>query len=149
MDIAELAALAHLFATAIVVGFQLLLGLGVPWGAYAMGGRFPGRFPPRMRVIAVVQAVVLSLLALVVLSAAGVIAPDLTAGLTWLIFIVVAINAVRMPSIREVLKARITTSLLARVSNQRNDKPSIGKPPNCEELNDSSTTTATGVNMKR
>ena len=71
MDIAVLAALVHLVATAIVVSFQLLLALGAPWGEYTMGGRFPGRFPPRMRVLAVVQAVVLSLLALVVLSAAG------------------------------------------------------------------------------
>jgi hypothetical protein len=47
-----------------------------------------------MRVLAVVQAVVLSLLALVVLSAAGVIAPGLTADLPWLIWIVVAMDAV-------------------------------------------------------
>jgi hypothetical protein len=47
-----------------------------------------------MLVLAVVPPVVLSLLALVVLSAAGVIAPDLTAGLPWLIWIVVAMDAV-------------------------------------------------------
>jgi hypothetical protein len=94
MDIAVLAAIVHLLATAIVVGFQLLLALGAPWGEYAMGGRYPGRFPPRMRVLAVGQAIVLSLLALVVLSAAGVVAPDLTAGLPWLIWIVVAVDTV-------------------------------------------------------
>jgi hypothetical protein len=61
---------------------------------------------------------------------------------------VVAMIAVRTPSIREVRKARITASLSASVQNQRSENPSMGKPPNWEELNDNSTTTATGVNMK-
>ncbi len=73
MDLADLAALAYLAATLVVVGFQVALALGAPWGAYAMGGRFPGRFPPRMRLLAVVQTVVLGLLALVVLESAGLI----------------------------------------------------------------------------
>lgn len=94
MDIIVLAALLYVAATVIVVGFQVLLALGVPWGAYAMGGRFPGRFPPMMRVLALVQAVVLGLLAGVVLSAAGVIAPDLTERLPWLVWLAVAISAV-------------------------------------------------------
>jgi hypothetical protein len=94
MDIAVLAALVHLVGTLIVVGFQIALACGAPWGTYAMGGRFPGRFPAPMRALAMVQAIVLGLLALVVLSAAGVVAPDVTAGLPWLIWLVVAIDAV-------------------------------------------------------
>ncbi len=66
---------AGLFAavTAIVVAFQLALALGAPWGAYAMGGAFPGTFPPGMRVAALAQAIILSGIALVVLSAAGIV----------------------------------------------------------------------------
>lgn len=56
MDIAVLAALAYVLATIVVVAFQVLLALGAPWGSNAMGGRFPGRFPPAMRVLAVVVA---------------------------------------------------------------------------------------------
>ena len=94
MDNAEVSALVYLAATAIVVGFQLLLALGAPWGAYAMGGSFPGRLPPFMRVLAVVQAVVLGLLAIVVLSAAGLLVPELAGGAPWPIWVVVAVTAV-------------------------------------------------------
>ncbi len=78
----EAAAVAFALFTAMVVAFQLGLALGAPWGEYAMGGRFPGRFPPRMRVAAVV------------LSRAGVLAHQLTAGIGWLGWVPVALSAV-------------------------------------------------------
>ena len=59
--------------TAIVVLFQFALALGVPWGEMAMGGKFPGRFPPQMRAAALVQIVLLILTALVVITHAGLI----------------------------------------------------------------------------
>ena len=42
-------AAAILFAavTVGVIAFQFALALGAPWGAYAMGGAFPGRYPRR------------------------------------------------------------------------------------------------------
>ena len=89
-------AAAGLFALTMagVVAFQIALALGAPWGAYAMGGSFPGRYPPALRVVAVVQAVVLGALALVVLSAAGLIAPEVVAGLPILAWLPVAVSAV-------------------------------------------------------
>ena len=81
-------------ATLVVVVFQLALALGAPWGAYAMGGRYPGRFPPAMRALALVQAIVLGLAAVVVVSAAGLTGIDATATRPWLIWIVVALAAV-------------------------------------------------------
>jgi hypothetical protein len=101
-------AAALVFAAAIcsVIAFQVALALGAPWGEYAMGGRFR-TFPPRMRVAAVVQAVVLALLAVIVLSAAGVVVPALTDGRPWLAWVPVAISAVSLvlnlitPSARE------------------------------------------------
>ena len=57
-----------------------------------MGGAFQGRYPPAMRVAAVVQAVALGVLGLVVLSAAGIVVPDLAASLPWLIWVAVAIS---------------------------------------------------------
>jgi hypothetical protein len=79
-----LAVLAYVVATVVVVAFQLALAAGAPWGELAMGGRFPGRFPPPMRVVAIVQAGVLVLLALVVLDAAGVVDLGWTSALPWL-----------------------------------------------------------------
>ncbi len=59
----------------VVCLFQLSLALGAPWGAYAMGGAFPGVFPAAMRIAALVQIGVLVLAGLVVLSRAGVVLP--------------------------------------------------------------------------
>ena len=94
MDIAGIAALAYLVASLVVIAFQVLLALGAPWGAYAMGGSHSGRLPPAMRVAAAVQALVLGVLAIVVLSRAGVTDRDITAGYPWLIWVVVAVSAV-------------------------------------------------------
>ena len=89
-----MAALMFAVVAGGVVAFQLALALGAPWGAYAMGGAYPGRFPPPLRVAAVVQAVVIGLLALVVLSAAGLILPDLAATFPWLVWLPLAVSAV-------------------------------------------------------
>jgi len=92
--LASLAAILYAALTAGVVAFQVALALGAPWGAYAMGGALPGRFPPRLRVAAVSQAVVLAGLALGVLSRAAVVRPELTSGTPWLIWVAVAISVV-------------------------------------------------------
>jgi hypothetical protein len=71
--------LAILFAvlTAIVMIFQGCLAAGLPWGAASMGGKFPGKYPPKMRVVAVINIFILGLIALVVLSRAGLLFPEL------------------------------------------------------------------------
>lgn len=58
---------------AVVVIFQFALALGAPWGEWAMGGKFRGRFPPQMRVVALVQIVFLVFIILVVLIRAEMI----------------------------------------------------------------------------
>lgn len=63
-----------------VVAFEVALALGAPWGAYAMGGAFRGRYPTSMRVAAVAQAVVILLMAAVVLSRAGLRAGEQLTG---------------------------------------------------------------------
>lgn len=57
--------------SAIAALFQLALALGAPWGDYAMGGRFPGKWPTKMRIAAVIQIAVLFLLAFIVLVKSG------------------------------------------------------------------------------
>ena len=93
MDITALSALVFAVVAAGVIAFQFALALGAPWGAYAMGGAFPGRYPQPLRVAAIVQAVVMAFIAIVVLSAAGLVTPDLAVAFPWLIWIVVAFSA--------------------------------------------------------
>lgn len=66
---------AYIFGllTAIVMLFQMALALGAPWGEMAMGGKFPGRFPPMLRIGAIVQMLLLAFAALVVLTRAGLV----------------------------------------------------------------------------
>jgi hypothetical protein len=94
MDVTVLAATTYAVVTAGVIVFQVALALGAPWGAYAMGGAFPGRFPPAMRVAALAQAVVLGVLAVVVLSSAGLTWPSLAQAIPWLIWVAVAVAAI-------------------------------------------------------
>lgn len=94
MTITTIAALLYTIITVGVVIFQMALALGAPWGAYAMGGAFPGRFPPAMRVAAVVQAFLLAAMAGVVLARAGLALPGWASVATWLIWFVVAFAVV-------------------------------------------------------
>lgn len=94
MDLVTAAALTFGGVILIVIGFQVALALGAPWGSYAMGGAFPGRFPPRMRAAAAVQAVLLALVAAIVLAGADVLGLTLDSMLRWLIWLPVGVSAV-------------------------------------------------------
>lgn len=96
MDNTAMAALVFGVAAVGVIGFQVALALGAPWGAYAMGGALPERFPPALRVAAVVQAAAIALLALTVLSAAGLALPSVVQELSWLVWLPVAFSAVSL-----------------------------------------------------
>ncbi len=94
MDAVAIAGIVFAVAAGGVIVFQLALALGAPWGAYAMGGAFPGRFPTPMRVAAVVQAVVIGLIAMGVLSVAGIVVPGLKEAAPWLAWAAVVFSAV-------------------------------------------------------
>lgn len=95
MDIMRHRVAALLYATlsAGVVAFQLALAAGMPWGAYAMGGAFPGQFPPALRVAALVQAALLVGMAWVVLVRADVLTASWVRASRWLVWGVVAFAA--------------------------------------------------------
>ena len=86
----RIAALLYAILSLGVVVFQISLAAGAPWGAFAMGGAFPGQFPPALRVAALVQAVLLLALAMVVLARAGIILPGWAKASRLLIWFVVA-----------------------------------------------------------
>ncbi|GKY87792.1 hypothetical protein [Sinisalibacter aestuarii] len=88
----------------VLVLFQLALAFGAPWGHLAMGGRWPGRFPVRLRLGAVLQGALIALFALVVLGRAGAVSPAPPGWLFWIAVVFAAISAVMnliTPSIPE------------------------------------------------
>ena len=92
MTIRRACAILYAIVSGMVVAFQLALAAGVPWGEYAMGGAFPGRFPPELRIAALVQAALLVGLVVIVLARAGLVALWSRAA-RWLIWVVVAFSA--------------------------------------------------------
>jgi hypothetical protein len=96
MKLKRIAALSYTIISLAVIAFQIALAAGAPWGAFAMGGAFPGQFPPALRIGAVVQAVLLLAMAAVVLARAGVILPGWSRVSCWLIWFVVAFAALSL-----------------------------------------------------
>jgi hypothetical protein len=78
----------------LVVGFQIALAAGAPWGSLAMGGAFAGRLPPSMRAAAMVQALVLVLFALIVAARTQLMLPRWYGTSRKLIWVVVALVGV-------------------------------------------------------
>ena len=96
MNLTATAAVLFTLVTTGAVAFQVALSLGAPWGSYAMAGKFPGRLPTPMRAAALVQAIVLGLLALIVVSGAHLALPSIAAMLPGLIWLPVAFSAVSL-----------------------------------------------------
>ena len=92
----RVAAIIYAIVSLGVVAFQLALAAGVPWGAYAMGGAFPGQFPPALRIAALVQAVLLAGMAAVILARAGLILPGWSRVSRRLAWVVAAFAAVSL-----------------------------------------------------
>ena len=63
--------------TGIVILFQGCLAAGLPWGKASMGGKYPGKYPPKMRIVAVVNMLLLSFIVAIVLSEANLMFPRL------------------------------------------------------------------------
>ena len=63
-------AIIFIVFTGIVIIFQGCLAAGLPWGKASMGGKYPGKYPPKMRIVAVINMVVLGFFATIVLSEA-------------------------------------------------------------------------------
>ena len=68
--IVAIAAIIFSILIVIIVLFQMGLAIGMPWGEYAMGGYFPGRFPWKLRLLAIFQGILLIIFAVIVLDKA-------------------------------------------------------------------------------
>lgn len=69
-------AITNAILTGVVILFQFCLSIGLPWGAASMGGKYPGAYPKKMRIVAVVNMILLSILTMIVLVDAGLILPQ-------------------------------------------------------------------------
>jgi hypothetical protein len=72
-----ISALIFIGLTLVVIIFQACLAAGLPWGAASMGGKFPGKYPLKMRIAAISNIFILSFMATIVLSRAELILPGL------------------------------------------------------------------------
>jgi hypothetical protein len=96
MRLRRAAALLYAGVSAGVVAFQIALAAGAPWGSYAMGGAFPGKFPITLRIAALAQAALIAGMAIVVLSRAGLVLAGWSGVTRWLMWFVVAFAAVSL-----------------------------------------------------
>ena len=96
MNISKISAILYAVVSLGVIAFQIALAAGAPWGAYAMGGAFPGQFPAALRVTALIQAALLIGMALIVLALAGLILPGWQRASRWLIWFVVGFAALSL-----------------------------------------------------
>lgn len=96
MDLKRVAALAFAVVSVGAASFQFALALGAPWGAYALAGSHPGQVPQAFRVAAVIQGVLILLMAAVVLARAGVALPRWSRASRWLVWLIVAFGAVSL-----------------------------------------------------
>ena len=112
------------FLAFVVIGtlFQLALALGAPLGDYTLGGKYPGKLPPKMRVAALVQILVLFVFALIVLVRSGTALPNLQAfgrvGIWFVVgfFVLGSIANLSTPSKRERLLWGPTNVLMLGIS---------------------------------
>lgn len=86
---------AYIFSAMVLILllFQLALAAGASWGEFAMGGRFPGRFPPVLRIVALFLIALFIFLAVIVLTRAGVVFAGFYEASAALIWVVVAVSA--------------------------------------------------------
>lgn len=69
-------AITNAITTGVVIIFQACLAIGLPWGAASMGGKYPGKYPKKMRIVAVVNMFILAFLMATVLVNAGLLLPQ-------------------------------------------------------------------------
>jgi len=95
--------------TVVVILFQACLAAGLPWGKASMGGKFPGKYPPKMRLIAIINIIILAIIATIVLSRAGLLLTNMMAFSRIAIWFIVAFF------LAGTIMNTITTSKIERI----------------------------------
>ena len=93
MIVSAIFAILFTIFSAIVALFYLCLGFGAPWGEMAMGGKYPGKLPNKIRVVCFLQQGLYVLLCLIVLSRADLVLSGSSLSEDGAIYFVVALLA--------------------------------------------------------
>ncbi len=96
MKLKRAAALLFSAVSLGIVVFQVALAAGAPWGRMRWGGVSLGTFPVTLRIAALAQAVLIAGMAAVVLSRAGLVGSSRSGVTRWLVWWVVALEAVSL-----------------------------------------------------
>ena len=88
----QIVAIIYCFVILGVIGFQVCLIVGKPWGKITQGGRWPDALPIQGRIIAFISIFVLVFMGAAILSAAEL----LVEFPVWLIWTAIAIQTVSM-----------------------------------------------------
>jgi len=86
---APTSALIFTILTVILILFQACLAAGLPWGEASMGGKYPGTYPRKMRLVAIGNIFILVIIAAIVLSRAGLFLPNMMSFSKFAIWLVV------------------------------------------------------------
>ncbi|WP_107038976.1 hypothetical protein [Brumimicrobium mesophilum] len=86
----SISAIVFCVLTGIVILFQGCLAAGLPWGNASMGGKYPGKYPPKMRFVAVINMLLLTFMGALVLSEANLMFPALKSVAAIGIWVIVA-----------------------------------------------------------
>jgi hypothetical protein len=89
-----ISAIIYICFTAIVVIFQFALMFGAPWGAASMGGKYPGKYPPKMRIVSLINIIILSFQVLIVLIRGGFIFSEFKVFSNYAIWFIVGFSAI-------------------------------------------------------
>ncbi len=92
--ITTIAAVIYSVLMALVILFQLGLTIGLPWGAASMGGKYPGKYSLKMRIVSLLNMIILSFVTIIVLVKANLILTQFNSFSKVAIWFVVAFSTV-------------------------------------------------------
>ena len=92
--IVTISAITFTILSGIIILFQLGLTLGMPWGEASMGGKFPGKYPPKMRIVSLINSLILIFIAVIVLVRADILLPQYKSISNIAIYFVVGFSAI-------------------------------------------------------
>ena len=98
-----------------VIIFQLCLTLGLPWGAASMGGKFPGKYPTKMRFVSFFNMILLSFMTMIVLIKADLILPQFKSTSHFAIWFVVVFSITAV-ILNTITKSKIERNIWAPVT---------------------------------
>lgn len=107
------------FCAIVISILQVGLICGAPWGEWAMGGKYPGKFPPKLRVSAFIQLCIILFALLIVLIRGNVFLItyfELSRSAVWFVVTLFGIssilNTITSSKKERILGAPVTISML-------------------------------------